>query len=149
MIVIDETWRPQAPEHRQGTLVHEMVHTALNPETSARTPPWLIEGVAMYVEGDDQRQASASGLAPDIRLSAISRPNSIFRLRGERQSAAYVAASAAAYAIVDRHGNEGLFRLYDAFNDPNIPGRPGAKTTDRVMRRTLKMSLAELQSAIG
>ena len=52
MVVIDETWRPLSAEQRQGTLVHEMTHTALQPETSARTPPWLIEGVALYLEGD-------------------------------------------------------------------------------------------------
>ena len=84
-----------------------------------------------------------------MRLSAISRPASIFRLDGREQAAAYAAASAAAHVIADRHGTRGLFRLYDAFNDSAIPGRPGAKTTDRVMRRTLGLSLAELQAAIG
>ena len=43
------------PEQRQGTLVHEMTHTALQPDTSARTPPWLIEGVAMHVSDEDRR----------------------------------------------------------------------------------------------
>ena len=142
MIVIDETWRPLSPEQRQGTLVHEMTHTALQPETSARTPPWLIEGVAMYLEGD-------RGFGQRTQLSAISRPGSIFRLSGSEQGNAYAAAAAAAFAIAERHGNKGLFRLYEAFNDERIRGRPGAKTTDRVMRRTLGMSLAELQSAIG
>jgi hypothetical protein len=142
MIVIDETWRRLGLEQRQGTLVHEMTHTALQPETSARTPPWLIEGVAMYLEGDHGRGAATP-------LSAISRPGSMFRLSGSEQGDAYAAAGAAASAIVERHGNAGLFRLYEAFNDKRIPGRPGAKTTDRVMRRTLGMSLAELQAAIG
>jgi hypothetical protein len=142
MIVIDETWRRLAPEQRQGTLVHEMTHTALQPETSARTPPWLIEGVAMYLEGD-------MGPGPRTPLRRISRPGSIYRLSGSAQGDAYAAAAAAAFAIADRHGSKGLFRLYEAFNDKRIPGRPGAKTTDRVLRRTLGMSLAELQAAIG
>ncbi len=142
MIVIDDTWRRLSPEQRQGTLVHEMTHTALQPETSARTPPWLIEGVAMYLEGD-------RGFGERARLSAISRPGSIYRLSGTAQGSAYAAAGAAAFAIAERHGSKGLFRLYEAFNDKRIRGRPGAKTTDRVMRRTLGMSLAELQSAVG
>ncbi len=142
MIVIDETWRPLSPEQRQGTLVHEMTHTALQPDTSARTPPWLIEGVAMHLEGQQ-------GFGPRAQLSSISRPGSMFALPGSKQGAAYAAAAAAAAVIVDRHGNAGLFRLYDAFNDRRIRGRPGARTTDRVLRRTLGMRLSELQSAIG
>jgi hypothetical protein len=142
MVVIDETWRPLSAEQRQGTLVHEMTHTALQPETSARTPPWLIEGVAMYLEGDR---------GPGVRtpLSRISRPGSIYRLEGSAQGDAYAASAAAAFAIAERHGSRGLFRLFDAFNDREIPGRPGARTTDRVLRRTLGMSLAELEAAIG
>lgn len=142
MIVIDEAWRPLAPDQRQGTLVHEMTHTALQPDTSARTPPWLIEGLAMYLEGD-------RGVGPRARLRQISRPGSIFRLGGSAAASAYAAAGAAAFAIADRHGNDGLFRLYEAFNDPQIPGRPGPKMTDRVIRGTLGMSLAEVQAAIG
>jgi hypothetical protein len=152
MIVIDSTWRAQDAFGRQSTLVHEMTHTALDPDTSARIPPWLVEGVAMHVSNDDrtaEASARAAGAGPTIRLSAISKPASIFRLRGREQAAAYAAASAAAEVIVDRHGTRGLFRLYDAFNDSKIPGRPGAKTTDRVMRRTLGLPLAELQAAIG
>jgi hypothetical protein len=143
MIVIDEAWRRLSPEGRQGVLAHEMTHTALGPETSARTPPWLIEGVAMYVQGGQQ------GATSTARLSALSRPGSIFRLTGPAQDEAYAASAAAAHAIVDRHGAAGLFRLYEAFNDKRIPGRPGARTADRVLRRTLGMRLAELQAAIG
>jgi hypothetical protein len=143
MIVIADIWSRQPPERRQGTLEHEMTHTALNPETSGRTPAWLVEGVAMFVEGDDR------SAEPQARLRHISRPNSIFRLDGAPQSAGYAAASAAVREIVDRRGTKGLFRLYEAFNDPEIPGRPGPRTVDRVMRRTLDLSLAELQAAIG
>jgi hypothetical protein len=152
MIVIASTWGSQDAFGRQSTLVHEMTHTALDPDTSARIPPWLVEGLAMYVSNDDrtaEASARAAGAGPTIKLSAISRPASIFRLRGREQAAAYAASSAAAGVIADRYGTRGLFRLYDAFNDADIPGRPGARTADRVMRRTLGLSLAELQAAIG
>jgi hypothetical protein len=152
MIVIDEPWRAQGSLGRESTLVHEMTHTALDPDTSARIPPWLVEGVAMYVANDDrtaEAQARAAGAGPTMKLSAISRPGSMFRLKARPQAAAYAAASAAATTLADRYGTRGLFRLYDAFNDAAIPGRPGARTTDRVMRRTLGLSLAELQAAIG
>jgi hypothetical protein len=152
MIVIVETWSRQDAFARQSTLVHEMTHTALDPDTSARIPPWLVEGLAMHVSDDDrstEAAARAAGAGPTVELRAISRPGSIFKLGGREQAAAYAASSAAAEEIVDGHGTKGLFRLYDAFNDPGIPGGPGAKTADRVMRRTLGLSLAELQAAIG
>ena len=150
MIVVVSRWRRQDEAGRRSTLVHEMTHTALDPDTSARTPPWLIEGVAMHVSGDDRRAEAAArtaGLARSMKLGAISRPASIYRLSGRDQDAAYAAASAAAEEIVARRGSKGLFRLYDAFNDSSIPGRPGARTTDRVLRRTLGLSLAELDAA--
>ena len=59
------------------------------------------------------------------------------------------ASSAAAHAIAERHGAEGLFRFYDRFNDQRIFGRPGARLTDRVLRRSLDMSLAELEAAVA
>ncbi|HTE64595.1 MAG TPA: hypothetical protein VK631_29835 [Solirubrobacteraceae bacterium] len=150
LIVVVDRWRTQDAAARQSTLVHEMTHTALDPDTSARTPPWLAEGVAMYVSNDDrsvEARARASGLAPSVRLRRLCKPNSIFRLRGSKQDGAYAVSSAAAETIVARRGNKGLFKLYDAFNDSRIPGRPGARTTDRVLRRTLGMSLAQLDAA--
>jgi len=82
-----------------------------------------------------------------MKLRALCKPNAIFRLTGREQGAAYAISSAAAETIVDRRGNNGLFKLYDAFNDSRIHGSPGARTTDRVMRRTIGMSLAQLDAA--
>jgi hypothetical protein len=152
LIVVLDRWRTQPEAARQSTLVHEMTHTALDPDTSARTPPWLVEGLAMYVSNDDrsaEARARAAGLAPSMKLRELCKPNSIFRLNGRQQGAAYAASSAAAETIVARRGNKGLFKLYDAFNDSTIPGRPGAKTTNRVLRRTLGISLAELDAAVA
>src|SRR5215207_1286468 len=150
LIVVVDRWRTQPELARDSTLVHEMTHTAVDPDTSARTPPWLVEGLSMYVSNDDRTEearARAAGFGPTMKLRKLCKPNSIFRLTGREQGAAYAISSAAAETIVDRHGNKGLFKLYDAFNDSEIPGGPGARTTDRVLRRTLGMSLAELEKA--
>jgi hypothetical protein len=152
MIVVHDRWRRLPPAGRRSTLVHEMTHTALDPDTSGRTPAWLAEGVAMYVSRDDrtaEAAARAGGLGPATKLGRVSRPGSIFRLSGRAQGAAYAAASAAAYAIVARAGTKGLFRLYDAFNDSRIRGRPGAQLTDRVLRRSIGMSLDELDALVA
>jgi len=152
MLVIDSRWSTLPEAERQSTLVHEMTHTALNPDTSGRTPPWLAEGVAMYVSGDDRSEEArlrAAGAAQSIELRKLCRPGSIFRLTGQEQGAAYAAASGAAEAIVAQHGTKGLFELYDAFNDPEIEGRTCVATTDRILRRTLGMSLAELEATVA
>ena len=151
MMVIDSRWSRLPEAERQATLVHEMTHTALDPDTSGRTPPWLVEGVAMYVSGDDRSEEArlrAAGLAQSMKLRVLCRRNSIFKLNGQEQGAAYAASSGAAEAIVARGGTKALFRLFDAFNDSTIRGRTCARTTDRVLRRTLGMSLAELEAAV-
>jgi hypothetical protein len=152
LIVIDSRWRALPPEEQDSTLVHEMTHTALNPDTSGRTPPWLIEGVAMYVSGDDrsaEARLRAAGAGPRTTLRRLCKPNSIFRLSESAQGAAYAWSSGAAYAIVSQSGTEGLFRLYDAFNDSRLRGRTCAATTDRVMRRAIDMPLAQLEAAVA
>ena len=94
-----------------------MTHTALDPDTSGRTPAWLVEGVAMYVSNDDRRAEARGG--PSLR--ELCRPNSIYRAaRAAIRRAAYAVSSAAAEAIAARHGSKGLFDVYDAFNDSTI-----------------------------
>ena len=152
MVVVGSRWSALPEAERASTLEHELIHTALDPDTSGRTPSWLSEGIALYLSGDDRRaearvRAAGAGAAPAARLGDLSRPGSIFRLDASAQGAAYAASSAAAEAIVARDGVRGLLSLLDAFNDPAIPGRPGRATTDRVLKRTLGLSLAELEAA--
>ena len=130
-----------APADRQSTLVHEMTHTAMDPDTSGRTPAWLVEGLAMYVSerrphrrGDRARRGR---WAERPRSRPISRPNAIFRLGGEAQGAAYAAASAAAHAIVAEHGDEGAVpRSTTRSTTRGSAAGRARRLTDRVMRRT-------------
>ena len=148
MIVVVSRWSRMPPAERQKVLAHEMTHTALDPDTSGRTPAWLVEGVAMYVAGDDRSaDARAGGLSVDLR--DISGPRAIGRLRGREQDDAYTISSAAAHLIAARRGSKALFALLDAFNDKAIGGLPGARTTDRVLRATLGMSLTGLDRAVA
>jgi len=152
MIVVDSRWSTLPASEREATLVHEMTHTALNPDTSGRTPPWLVEGVAMHVAGENRAEEArlrAAGAGPAMKLRRLCKPNSIFRMSARDQGAAYAASSGAAEAIVERRGTKGLFRLYDAFNDSLLDGRTCAATTDKALRRTVGMSLAELEAAVA
>ena len=116
-------------------------------QTSGRTPAWLIEGIALYVSGDDRVAEAAgrvlSGRAPT--LAGLSRPGAIGRLGGDGQSAAYAHSSAAAFYIAERFGRKRCFALYDAFNDASLGGSAGAALADRAVRRTLGLSLEALE----
>jgi hypothetical protein len=138
---------------RRRVVTHELTHAALAGVTSGRTPSWLLEGVALYVS-EDRRVAEAAQLVAGaasggarraLTLTGLSGPDAIARLQGMGQQAAYAYASAAAFYIVARYGRGRYLALYDAFNDENIPGRPGPAVTDRAVRRTLGVSLTRLE----
>jgi hypothetical protein len=151
MVVVDSLLSTLSPAERQRILVHEMTHTALNPDTSGRAPAWLVEGVAMYVAGQD-RSEDARALAAGgggMKLRELCRRDAIFRLRSGDQDAAYAAGSGAVEAIVERRGTKGLFRLYEAFNTQAFDGRTCAAMMNRVLRRTIGMSLAQLDAAVA
>ena len=151
MTLIMDRYETMPVAEREQTLAHEMVHTALGPDTSGRVPQWLIEGMALYVSREDLSAytgaVEAAGVRPSLR--ELSRENAIGKLGADGKSAAYVIASAAASEIAARKGNEGLFRFFEAFNDSTITGPPGARTTDKVMRKSIGMTLRELDAAIG
>jgi hypothetical protein len=125
-------------EGRRRVVTHELTHAALTGLTSGRIPAWLSEGVALYVSGD--RRPAAAG----ADLAALSEPDAIARLSGEEQAAAYDASSAAAFAIADRFGTDKLLALYEAFNDPQLRGRPGPRLVNRALKRELGITLADL-----
>jgi hypothetical protein len=150
LLVVAPVWAAMDAARRQRVLVHELTHLALADITSGRVPAWLVEGAAMETSGDD-RSADAALRAEEGRgvpLTALCRPDSIARLTGDEQAGAYATASAAAHRIAAMHGRRSLLRLYAAFGDERIPGRPGCRLTDRVLRHTLGMRLRDLTAAM-
>jgi hypothetical protein len=146
-------------EERRRVVAHELTHAVLAGETSGRTPSWLVEGIALYVSGDDRRDQVATVLAglagpagseasTAFTLRGLSSPDAIARLDGNRQSGAYAWASAAAFTLAERHGRRSLLRLYGAFNDEALDGRPGPGLTDRALRRVTGEGIAALEEAI-
>ena len=120
----------------------------------------MVEGVALYVSGD-RRTADASRLLRGdvagfsaaqasaahraLSLDALAWPGAIGRLRGTGQAAAYAFSSAAAFRIAERYGRTRLLRLYQAFNDEELRGRPGPAVADRAARRVLGTSTGALE----
>ena len=135
-----------SPKERQTVVAHELVHAALAHRTSARTPPWLYEGIAMYVSGDNRagdagalisgrgvlRDASKQGEAKAaMSLTKLSNPRALQKMSSVEISFAYSFSSAAAYTIAEKHGRKALLRLFTAYNSEKNrglgaqAGRPG------------------------
>jgi hypothetical protein len=138
LLVVYTAYANLNAEGRRKTIAHELTHAALAGSTSGRTPAWLVEGVAMYVSGD-RRPAP-----PDPHLAALSQPGAIAKLSGTAQANAYATSSAAAFAIVDRWGGPKLLKLYDAFNNDALRGRPGPQLVNRALKRELGIGLRDL-----
>jgi hypothetical protein len=147
---------------RRMVIAHELVHTALASRTSTRTPPWLTEGIAMYVSGDNRsgdagalisgrgvlKDQSKQGLATRaMSLTRLSKPTALTNMSPVSLSFAYSYSSAAAFAIAEKHGRKALLRLLSAYNSEKLKGT-GSKLTDRAVRRALHMSLSSLKREV-
>jgi hypothetical protein len=159
LLVIWPSFTSLTEEERNRVIAHELTHAVLAGSTSGRTPSWLVEGLALFVSGDrrdDEAAATLQGRAGDegreasqaFSLRALSAPDAIARLSGARQIGAYAYASAATYALADRYGNRAVLRLYDAFNDEELRGRPGPALVDRAMRRVLGVGLDAFEASL-
>ena len=133
-------------DERRRVVAHELTHAALAGATSGRTPAWLVEGIALYVSGDQRAgrggRRCCSGAPARGRRRSSARPSGRSRWRarapnaidaaGGRPAAPWRYAYASAAALRDRRqhgGRRALLRLYDAFGDPRLPGRPAAGST--------------------
>ena len=153
LLVVWPAFAPLDGEGRARVVAHELTHAALASRTSGRTPGWLVEGIALYVSGDRRVGAAARYVAGDagrasrraLTLTGLSSPGSIGRLDGDGQSAAYAYSSAAAFYLAERFGRKRFLRLYAAFNDPDLTEPAGAELTAAAVRRTLGLSLLELE----
>jgi hypothetical protein len=162
VFVLWPTYGNRSADERRTVITHELVHTALASRTSARTPPWLTEGIAMYVSGDNRSGdagalISGRGVLKDsskqaavkkaMSLARLSKPSALNNLSPVSLSFAYSYSSAAAFAIAEKHGRKGLLKLLSAYNSEKLKGS-GSKLTDRALRRSLHMSLSSLTSDV-
>jgi hypothetical protein len=101
VLVVWPSFAPLANADRERLAAHELTHAALAPQTSGRTPAWLLEGIALWTSGD-RRDADAAQLlagrpvagasAAEMKaargimsLRRLARPDAITRLSGLRQ----------------------------------------------------------------
>ena len=162
VFVLWDSYRSRPADRRQTVIAHELTHAALAKRTSARTPPWLYEGIAMYASGDNRsgdagallsgrgvlRVASAETAARRaMSLARLSSPLALQRLPTAGLAFAYAYSSAAAYTIAERYGPRALLRVLRAYGSDALTGS-GRALTDKVLRRTLHVSLTRFQSQV-
>ena len=162
VFVMWKSYKAGSSSERRQVVAHELVHAALAKRTSARTPPWLYEGIALYASrdnrsGDAGALISGRGVLRDrskqddarraMSLTRLSRPTALESLNAVGISFAYSYASATAYTIAGKHGRKALLRLLTAYNSNKIKGS-GRKLADRVVRRTLGKSLESLENEV-
>jgi hypothetical protein len=120
-IVVAPTTFPRLnPLGRRVVLTHELTHIATGGARDTRTPMWLVEGLADYVGykdidlpvidaarelSEEVKTGRLPGRLPDQRDFAGSSP---------RLSEAYQEAWLACRMIVERYGEDRLWRLYQA-----------------------------------
>lgn len=162
VFVMWKSYKAGSSSERRQIVAHELVHAALAKRTSARTPPWLYEGIALYASGDNRSPdagalISGRGVLRDtskqddakaaMSLTRLSRPTALERMNAVEISFSYSYASATAYTIVQKHGRKALLKLLTAYNSNKNKGS-GRKLADRVVRRTLGKSLKTLESEV-
>lgn len=132
---------------RHVVLTHELVHVAMGGARDARTPMWLIEGLADYVGYKDAGVSTkAVGRELATLIAAGGMPSSppdrtAFAGSGDRLSAAYEEAWLACRMVAERYGEHALVRLYrTAEREPGGAGDP--RVEDHALRTVLGLSSA-------
>jgi hypothetical protein len=162
ILVVWRAFGKRGADGRRTVIAHELTHAGLIRQTSGRTPVWLIEGMALWASGDERSGDAGALLAGGqlrdsakqgpskavLSLSRLAKPTSMDTMSAVPLAFAYSYSSAAAFTIVEHYGRNALLRLYKAFNNEKIRGRAGRKLSDRVVRRTLHISLSTLQSQV-
>lgn len=109
-----------APDYNPKMLAHELTHIALFPLSGPRTPPFLVEGLADYVAGDQEafllEQKLQSGEAFSPTLRDLYRPGSFSALlTTEAAALAYEQSDTAVALLESRYGNEKVLELMKEF----------------------------------
>lgn len=160
LLVVWRWFKSESRAERRQTIAHEMTHASLVRQTSGRLPPWLVEGMALYVSNDrrygDAGALLSGGVLRDrsqqaaarrvLSLTALGTPKSMQNLASTPLAFAYSYAAAAAFAIAAKHGRSGLLKLYTAFDSVKYKGSAGRKLMDRVIRATLHESLDSVEN---
>jgi tetratricopeptide (TPR) repeat protein len=101
-------------------LKHELTHSFVGQKTGGRSPVWLQEGIAQYMEGKRSRvNASAlySAYEQHMEVSLLSYESSWLNLPKDAASNAYAWSLAVVETIITENGVDGLERMLDRIGE--------------------------------
>lgn len=110
------------PFGRQATIRHELVHLALAPETRPFTPPWLVEGAAMFYAGQNtpefRDQLVTGGRLDSVSLARLTRADTLgeFDILGQSVGPEYVFSAEVTRYLIETYGQERYGELYRFFS---------------------------------
>jgi len=141
VVLVPGGFRSLTPTGQRVVLAHEITHLATRAWTTARTPLWLVEGLAEHVAFSafplPDRQAAAE-LAQDVRRGVLPRalPDD-GAFGGPRPAQAYQQSWLAVDLLTRRYGDEAVLAAYR---------RAGAAGTTAALR-ALGVAPADLVAA--
>jgi hypothetical protein len=112
------------PGYNRTMVAHELTHVALFPLTGGRTPPFLIEGLADYVAGEDTvvllKDQLRRGGSYSPTLRDLYQPSGFsILLNTESATLAYEEADTAVAYLEQRYGNTKVLELLKEFISPD------------------------------
>ncbi len=107
----------QTAEERQDTITHELVHLALAWQTRPFTPPWLLEGAAVYYANQETalRELLLDSASPEsLSLPSLTRADSLGRhdFFGNRVGLEYAYSGSLFAYLVETYGEEQALAFY-------------------------------------
>lgn len=107
----------QTAEERQDTITHELVHLALAWQTRPFTPPWLLEGAAVYYANQETalRELLLNNASPEsLSLPSLTRADSLGQhdFFGNRVGLEYAYSGSLFAYLVEAYGEEQTLAFY-------------------------------------
>ncbi|MFA6002292.1 MAG: hypothetical protein WC828_09330 [Thermoleophilia bacterium] len=131
-------------------LSHELTHVALFPQQGARTPPFLIEGLADYVAGIQPmsllREKLRAGGSFSPQLSDLYEPGGFSALLStEAATIAYEESDTAVVYLEERFGNEKVLALLREFKRRENDSGNQDRLVDEVFSSQLGISWGDFE----
>lgn len=148
-----EAWQTLTAPGRQAVLTHELVHVATAGVTTARTPEWLVEGLAEAVAWRAVAlpdHVIAQELAAEVRAGRVPQGLPTAQDFAGRPALAYQRSWLAVDLLVRRYGIAAVLQLYRAAGTAHGLGPALATLAPALTVPALETSLrAELVRRLG
>lgn len=136
--------------YNSDMLAHELTHVALFPHQGARTPPFLIEGLADYVAGMQPvqllRDKLRAGGSFSPQLSDLYEPGGFSALlTTEAATLAYEESDTAVAYLEERYGNEKVMSLMAEFKRRENDTGNQDRIVDEVFRSELGIGWGDFE----